>query len=109
MSNNMLTPEDKERFGGQACIILEALTANYLGFGDTCAPVHRRELERKSGSRRVASRIHDLREYFEIDSWRDDRTKESVYQFKQVRETPRITRGHCRTCSCNNRQGRLNI
>lgn len=88
-----VTPEDYRRFSRQAVLILEHL----LLYKDT--GLSRKYLETASGSKRVASRIDELRDRWEIETQKM-RGGTATYRLIGRRWEQRKKKPHCSTCHC---------
>lgn len=92
------------RFTGQRAKILEKLIQFRIRKNfDVNNPdgfVSKTDLEWTSGSRRVASRIDELREHFVIDTKYNAKRKEAFYCVRGERLSPRKKKSHCNTCTC---------
>lgn len=88
-----VSPEDYKRFSRQSVLILEMLA----GARDEYIP--RRALEVGSGSQRVASRIDELRDEWDIETRKySDGT--AAYKLIGRRWEARTKKPHCSTCNC---------
>ena len=91
-----VTTADYRRFSRQAMLILETLNSGRDMF---TIPVSRAILEEVSGSKRVASRIDELRDYWDIETTKlGDGT--AAYKMIGRRWEPRKKKAHCSTCYC---------
>lgn len=90
-----LTQEDLKRFSKQTARIL-TLLHRYPNMWHG-----RAGLEKETGSKRVASRINELQDYFVIES-RRGADNMAEYRLTGRRETPKIRnkKKHCETCTC---------
>lgn len=88
-----VTPTDYKRFSRQAVLILEELS-KLAPMGKT-----RKRLESISGARRVASRIDELRDEWDITTEKSS-TGEAVYRLIGRRWETRKKKAHCTTCYC---------
>jgi hypothetical protein len=98
-STEFIQDPDLKRFKGQKQDILECLLEtnmlqDYFYHSKT-------ELEQRTNSRRVASRINELREVYDIRTSRNEENTAS-YKLIGIRETPRIRSRHCKSCVCFN-------
>ena len=93
-----VTPTDYKRFSRQAVLILEELSKPTVG---VFVPVGktRKQLENISGARRVASRIDELRDEWDITTEKSS-TGEAVYKLIGRRWEARKKKAHCTTCYC---------
>lgn len=92
-----ITDPDLKRFKGQKKEILDCLMeTNML---QEYFYHSKSELERRTNSRRVASRIDELREVYEIKTSRNSENTAS-YKLIEVRQFPRRRGKHCKSCVC---------
>ncbi len=88
-----VTPEDYGRFSRQAVLILEELVQSRI------AGRSRAALEQVSGSKRVASRIDELRDDWEIETSKSV-AGTAIYTLISRRWEARKKKAHCSTCHC---------
>tara|TARA_S200002703_G_C3782160_1_gene241019 strand:+ start:870 stop:1268 length:399 start_codon:yes stop_codon:yes gene_type:complete len=93
-----VTPEDYKRFSRQSVLILEALAKNKNPYTGKYLPRTRFALESASGSKRVASRIDELRDEFEIET--SKYKGGATYRLVGRRWEARTKKPHCSTCNC---------
>jgi len=89
-----VTPNDYQRFSKQSVAILEYLYAS-KGTG-----VNVERLETISGAKRVASRIDELRDAWEIETVKNPATNMATYVLHGRRWEARKKKAHCSTCHC---------
>jgi hypothetical protein len=89
-----VTPEDYKRFSKQSVAILEYLLISK----GTSVTVER--LSTVSGAKRVASRIDELRDEWEIETVKNPVTKMASYVLHGRRWEARKKKAHCSTCHC---------
>jgi hypothetical protein len=89
-----VTPEDYKRFSKQSVAILEYLLISK----GTSVTVDR--LSTISGAKRVASRIDELRDEWEIETVKYPATKMASYVLQGRRWEARKKKAHCSTCHC---------
>ncbi len=94
-----VTADDYKRFSRQSMLILEALTKNKNPHTGKYLPRTRFSLESASGSKRVASRIDELRDEFEIET--SKYKGGATYRLIGRRWEKRQRKPHCSTCFCN--------
>jgi len=58
------------------------------------------ELERVSGSTRVATHINNLRDDYEIETQIKPSGRRALYRFMGSRASRRVLKPHCKTCYC---------
>lgn len=92
-----VTPEDYKRFSRQSVLILEELF-KFKDIGRS-----KKQLEDASGSQRIASRIDELRDEYEIKSSRSV-AGTAIYEVIGRRWEARTKRPHCKTCACHKMQ-----
>ena len=92
------TPADLERYRGQKREILRLLGLPNLLHKKEWWPVE--ELETFSHSKRVASRIDELRDDWLIETRKNPATKRAMYRLTGKRTEPRPKKPHCETCTC---------
>ena len=90
--------DDYRRFSVHATRILECLIGRYDP-DPNHSYVSRQALEMESGSRRVASRIDELRDDWDIETKRLS-TGSAAYRLIGRRTEPREKKAHCSTCNC---------
>jgi hypothetical protein len=93
-----VTPEDYKRFSRQSVLILEGL-ARQSFVQNRFIPASRKALEAISGSKRVASRIDELRDEWEIETTKM-RDGTAAYRLIGRRWEARTKKPHCSTCNC---------
>lgn len=91
--------DDYRRFSRQATLILESLLENTLQPDSPPMYSTRGILEIVSGSKRVASRIDELRDDWDIESKRIPGGG-AAYRLIGRRTEPREKKAHCTTCHC---------
>lgn len=96
-----VTPEDYQRFSKQSVAILEYLYAS-KGTGVTVE-----RLETISGAKRVASRIDELRDEWNIETIKNPATKSANYILHGRRWEAREKRSHCVTCTCRSKRNEV--
>jgi hypothetical protein len=103
--------QDAERYTGQRAKILDKLIYFKIRKNtDISNPegwVTKTDLEWWSGSRRIASRINELRDDYVIDTKYDSKRNEAHYRMRGKRVNPRIKKPHCPTCKCVNNSGNI--
>ena len=102
--------QDAERYTGQRAKILDKLIwfkiRNNINTSNPEGWISKTDLEWWSGSRRIASRINELRDDYVIDTKYDSMRNEALYRMRGKRVKPRIKKPHCTTCKCiNNNYG----
>ena len=88
-----ITPEDIERYRaatGQVFEVLARRAGEYV-------PV--KLIERATRTLRVAARIDDLRDEWDIETKRGSDNR-AMYRLNG-RQTERVVRQHCKTCTCD--------
>lgn len=93
-----VTPEDYKRFSRQSVLILEGLAKQPL-VQNRFIPASRKALEAISGSNRVAARIDELRDEWEIETTKM-RDGTAAYRLISRRWQARTKKPHCSTCNC---------
>jgi hypothetical protein len=93
-----VTPEDYKRFSRQSVLILEKLAKRSF-VQNRFMPVSREALETASGAKRVASRIDELRDEWEIETTKM-RDGTAAYRLIGRRWEARTKKPHCSTCNC---------
>lgn len=91
--------DDYRRFSRQATLILESLLEHVLQIDSPPMYSTRGILEIVSGSKRVASRIDELRDGWDIETKRMH-SGMAAYRLIGRRTEPREKKAHCTTCYC---------
>jgi len=92
--NDYDTQSDTDRRKGQEIKIFQVLSSRLGEYIDTG------DLERFSGTTRVAAHIYTLRKTWLIDSRRAPSGRRAQYALIGKREGPRQKKAHCETCRC---------
>ena len=97
--------QDAKRYTGQRAKILDKLIyykiRKNIDINNPDGYVSKTDLEWWSGSRRIASRINELRDDYVIDTKYDSKRNEAHYRIRGKRVYPRKKKSHCNTCTCH--------
>lgn len=95
------TPADLDRYTGQKREILWRLAYSLRhGSSELDGWVDVESLEWQSKAKRVASRIDELRDDWEIETRKNPVTKRAMYRLVGKRTELRERKAHCETCTC---------
>ncbi len=97
--NSFYTEADLDRYRGQKRAILRVLAVSTGMFMYGWVGVE--FLEEETGSRRVASRIDELRADWLIETKKNPSTKRAMYRLTGKRTEARQKKAHCETCTCS--------